>query len=137
MRVLPILMSLLLAACTAPSTQRGPGAQHIDVAQQQAAAAAKPQSGRSVKMPPLGGPLPPERVQGYCEADADCSMRADRKGCATCTSRNDIASSDESAAGKACGPQQTECRCVDQRCQAKPLLIDSPVEQAAPEDHTP
>lgn len=137
MRVLPIVMSLLLAACTAPTTQEGAGTQRAEGAQQQPAAAQTPQSGRRVKMPPLGGPLPPERVQGYCDVDADCSARTGRNGCAVCVGRDDATDALPSTAA-GCGMQETEgCRCVDHRCVAKPRMIDSPVEQAEPEADTP
>ena len=137
MRLLPIVVSLLLAACTAPNTQEDAGRQRAGVAQQRPVAAETPQSGRRVKMPPLGGPLPPERVQGYCETDTDCSVRADRHGCGVCASRGDATDASPSNAAT-CGMQETEgCRCVDHRCAAKPRLIDSPVEQAATTDDTP
>ena len=137
MRVLPILMSLLLAACTAPGAQGGAGLHQTDAAHPQRSSP-QARTGKPVKMPPLGGPLPPERVQGYCEADADCSVRTARNGCATCVGRGDAAEALPSGGAATCGMQETDgCRCIDHRCAAKPRMIDSPIQQAAPERDTP
>ena len=112
----------LLAACSTPTSPVAPG---------------EPLAATQRKMPPLGGPLPPTRVQGYCEADADCSLRTGHDGCGTCVGRGDPVDLPATGAST-CGMQQTEgCRCVDRRCAARPRMVDSPVQQAAPEDDSP
>lgn len=128
-----------LAGCTAPAPQadavRSTDAAQSDDAERAAAASQATGATRPVRrMPPLGGPLPPERVSGYCEADTDCRTRTLANGCITCAGKDDRGMPETPRDAPACAAQQRECRCVDHRCEAKPRMVDSPVEQAADED---
>ena len=148
MRVLPILMSLLLAACTVPTTQ-GDGSAHAD-ATSRIAAAETPQSGEPVKMPPVSDPLPPERVQPVqgdrtCKTDADCVVKDVGSCCGAmpaCVNRD--SPTDPAGVRAACSAENrasvcgfneiTACRCVRGQCasEQEPVggWIDDP---AAPE----
>ena len=147
-----------LSACAAPSTQSASAAPAADDGQAThgtppptavAQSAAPQQAPRRIKMPPLGGPLPPERVaiDRSCNTDADCAVKDVGNCCGTsapsCVNRD--AKIDPAAVRAQCGDARGEtlcatpliegCRCIDGRCEAKPQMVD-PVQQAA-EDTPP
>ena len=130
MRLLPIVMSLLLAACTAPTTQ-GNGTAHADATARKATADA-PQAVKPVTMPPASDPLPPERAQVVqvdrsCKTDADCVVKDVGSCCGAmpaCVNRE--SPTDPAGVRAACSAQNrasvcgfneiTACHCVRRQC---------------------
>jgi hypothetical protein len=133
MRALPILMSLLLAACTVPTTQ-GDDTAHVD-APPKNAAPQTPQAGKPAKTAPVNGPLPSARartvqVDGSCETDADCVVKDVGACCGAmpaCVNRN--SPTDPAGVRAACSVQNrasvcgfneiTACHCVRGHCAAE------------------
>ena len=130
MRLLPIVLSLLLAACTVPSTQ-GDNTTHADATSQKVLADA-PQAGKPLNVPPVSDPLPPERVQTVqvdrsCKTDADCMVKNVGSCCGAmpaCVNRS--SPTDPAAVRAACSAENrasvcgfneiTACHCVRGQC---------------------
>jgi hypothetical protein len=147
MRVLAfVMLSLLLAACTAPARQ-------ADADAPPKLAAGEPQAGKPVKMPPLSDPLPPERVQAVqvdrsCRIDADCVVKDVGNCCGAmpaCVNRDSPtdpagvrAACSAQARASVCGFNEiTSCQCVRGTCAAEQAPVggwtdDPPAPQ--PED---
>ena len=129
MRVLTIVLSLLLAACTVPTTQ-GDDTEHVATSQK--AAADAPQAGKLVEMPPVSAPLPPERgqtaqVDRSCKTDADCVVKDVGACCGAmpaCVNRN--SPTDPAGVRAACSAENrasvcgfneiTACHCMRGQC---------------------
>jgi hypothetical protein len=146
MRALPILMSLLLAACTVPTTQ-GDNTAHVDVAPRKAVAET-PQNGKPVKTPPMSDPLPPERAQTVqvdrsCKVDADCVVKDVGSCCGAmpaCVNRN--SPTDPAGVRAACSAQNrasvcgfneiTACHCVRGQCASEQTPVGGWTDDPAP-----
>jgi hypothetical protein len=137
------MLSCALVACAAPSSQATSGSD--DGASTRPAPQAAPKRGQPVKMPPLGGPLPPERVQmpsakpvqvdRSCRVDSDCVVKdvgnccGYYPACVNKASRTDPAAVQAQCAkdGKAsiCGfPVIDGCRCVGGQCSDVPPSVE-------------
>ena len=143
MRLLPIVMSLLLAACGVPTTQ-GDNTTHADASQK--AVSGAPQA--SKKVPPMSDPLPPERVQTVqvdrgCRTDADCVVKDVGSCCGAmpaCVNRN--SPTDPAGVRAACSAQNrasvcgfndiTACHCVRGQCANEQTPVGGWTDDPAP-----
>ena len=136
MRLLPIVMSLLLAACTVPTTQ-GDNTTHADAPPRKAVADA--QAGKPVQVTPVSDPLPPERTQTVqvdrsCRTDADCVVKDVGSCCGAmpaCVNRNSPtdpagvrAACSEKNRASVCGFNEiTACHCVRGQCASEQVPV--------------
>jgi hypothetical protein len=149
--LLPLMTLFGIAACAAPQPGEGQEAgARKDIAAQadtqttRSAAsptASKPRIGDKVLMPPLGGPLPPQRVEPpvkidrSCRTDSDCAVKNVGNCCGyypACVNKDSPTDPEgvqaqcakDGVAGVCGFPDIQGCRCANHQCIGSTSAID-------------